>query len=132
MLLAPMLKDEVLCAAMHNAGAAFTLNRLSCGCELTLELLRPLSDSLSRGHFALLGGHAHREHNAHTDMLSDALPDDVWSQAIAGAKVTKSHRLELHFAVLDVVTRECYMATMSFRDPFFEQNSSRGAGGAKR
>ena len=63
MLLAPMMKDQVLCAALDNAGAAFSVNRLSAtNCDLTTELMKPLSDSLSHGHFALIAGHAHREH----------------------------------------------------------------------
>ena len=131
MLLAPMLDQQVLCAALDNAGTAFTINRLSCNCEMSLELLRPLTDSLSHGSFALLAGHAHREHNVHTDMLSHALPDDVWSQAISGAKVRRPHRLELHFAVLDVMTQECYLATVSFRDPLFARSTNRGAASAK-
>ena len=122
MLLAPMLDKQVLCAALDNAGAAFTLNRLSCNkCEMTLELLKPLADSLSHGRVALLAGHAHRHHNAHTDMLSHALPHDVWSQAVSTAAMSKSHRMELHFAVIDVTTAECYLATISIRDPQFKR-----------
>ena len=120
MLLAPVLLNaQVLCAALDNAGVAFTLNRLSCTkCDMLMELLKPLTDSLSHGRFALLAVHAHREHNnGHTDMLSHALPDNVWSQVVSDAKVSKPHRLELHFAVIDVVTAECYLTTMSFRDP---------------
>ena len=127
MLLAPLLHHQVLCSAMDNAGAAFSINRLSAKCELTLELLKPLADSLSRGQFALLGGHAHREHNAHTDMLSHALTDHLWSQVVAGANVAKPHRLEFHLAVLDMLTAECFLATMSIRDPHFARNSNLGA-----
>ena len=122
MLLAPMLDKQVLCAALDNAGAAFTLNRLSCsGCDMTQELLKPLADALSRGNVALLAGHAHRQHNAHTDMLSHALPRDVWSQALSSVQLSKPHRLEFHFAVVDVTTAECYLATMSVRDPQFKR-----------
>ena len=122
MLLAPMLDRQVLCAAMDNAGAAFTLNRLSgTSCEMTLELLKPLADSLSRGNVVLLAGHAHRQHNVHTDMLSHALPDDMWSQALSTAKLSKPRRLEFHFAVIDVQTAECYLATMAVRDPRFKR-----------
>ena len=93
MLLAPMLHHQVLCAALDNAGAAFILNRLSSTkCEMTMELLKPLSDSLSHGQFALLAGHAHRQHNAHTDMLSHALTDEIWSQVVAQAKIKKPHK----------------------------------------
>ena len=96
-----------------------------------MELLKPLSDSLSHGQFALLAGHAHRQHNPHADMLSHALPDEIWSQVVAQAKIKKHHRLEFHFAVLDVRTAECYLATMSVRDPHFAPNSSRAAPDAK-
>ena len=92
-----------------------------------MELLKALADSISRGQFCLLGGHAHREHNEHTDILSHALPDDVWSQVVAEAKISKTHRLEFHFAVLDVQTGECYLGTISIRDPHSARNSNRGA-----
>ena len=120
MLLAPVLDTQVLCSALDNAGVAFTLNRLSCTkCEMSMELLKPLADALSHGQFALLAGHAHRQHNVHSDMLPHALPDDVWLQVLSSAKVLKPHRLELHFAVVDVLSAECYLATMSFWDPQF-------------
>ena len=75
----------------------------------------------------LLAGHAHREFNAHTDMLSHALPDAVWSQVVSEAKVVRSHRLEFHFAVLDVETGDCYLATYGIRDPHHARNSIRDA-----
>lgn len=131
MLLAPLLRHQVLCSALDNAGAAFSINRLSAKCELTLELLKALADSLSHGQYVLLAGHAHRQHNAHTDILSHALPDFLWSQVVAGAKVSKPQRLEFHFAVIDVTTAECYLATISIRDPHFVQSSGRGARNAK-
>ena len=117
LLLGPMLDQHVLCAALDNAGSAFSVNSLTCSCEMSLELLRPLSDSLSRGQHALLAGHAHREHNAHADALSHPLTSDIWAQVIASAAVRKSHRMELQFAVFDVKTAECYLATISFKDP---------------
>ena len=132
MLLAPLLHHQVLCAALDNAGAAFTINRLSAAkCDMTMELMKPLADSLAHGQFALLAGHAHREHNVHTDILSHALPDSIWSQVVADARVKKHHRLEFHFAVIDVVTAECYLATMSIADPHFTQNSSPDAHDAR-
>ena len=117
LLLGPMLDQQVLCAALHNAGAAFSINSLSCNCEMSRELLKPLSDSLSRGSHALLAGHAHREHNAHADALSHPLNDNMWSQVLKSAKVRQHHRMELQFVVFDVKTFECFMATTSFRDP---------------
>lgn len=90
MLLAPLLHHQVLCAALNNAGAAFAINRLSStNCELSMELLKPLADTLSHGQIALLAGHAHREHNSHTDMLSHALPDHMWVQVVAQARIKK-------------------------------------------
>ena len=117
LLLGPMLDEHVLCAALDNAGTAFSINSLTCGCEMSLELLRPLSDSLSRGQHALLAGHAHREHNPHADALSHPLTDDIWMQVKASAAVHKKHRMELHFAIYDVATAESYVATISFKDP---------------
>ena len=47
-LLTPCLINKVLGCALDNSGVEFTLNALSSGCSLTLELLRSLADSLSR------------------------------------------------------------------------------------
>ena len=117
LLLGPMLDQHVLCAALDNAGSAFSINSLTCSCLMSLELLRPLSDSLSRGQHALLAGHAHREHNPHADALSHPLSNDLWAQVLTSATVRKHHRMELQFAVLDVDTEECFLATISFKDP---------------
>ena len=132
LLLAPMLQDEVLCSALDNAGAAFSINRLSCSCERSLELLRPLADSLVRGRFAVIAGHAHRVHNQHTDALSHSLSRGLWSQIVDSARTVKRHRAEIHFAVLDVSTGECYLATMSFQDPVLRRCTGRGAPDAER
>ena len=132
LLLAPMLKREVLCCALDNAGAAFCINRLSCGCERSLELLRALSDSLLRGQFAVIAGHVHRVHNEHTDALSHSLCDALWAQVVRSAWTKKTQRAELHFAVIDVVTGECYLATMSFRDPPLQRCTKQDARAAKR
>ena len=86
LLLAPMLRSEVLCCALDNAGAAFSINRLSCGCERALELLRSLADSLLRGQFTVIAGHAHRVHNDHTDELSHSLSDGLWAQVVRSAR----------------------------------------------
>ena len=131
LLLAPMLRREVLCCALDNAGVAFSINRLSCGCERSLELIRSLADSLFRGQFAVIAGHAHRVHNPHADALSHSLCDMLWSQVIRDARVKKPHRAELHFAVMDVVTGECLVATMSFVDPALKRCTVRGARDAK-
>ena len=79
--------------------------------------MRPLSDALSRGRFAMIAGHAHRVHNSHTDNLSHSLSHSVWNQVVNEARVKKPHRTELHFAVMDVKTGECFLATISFRKP---------------
>ena len=112
---APMLKQQVLCCALDDAGVAFTINRLSCKCQRSLELIRPLADALSRGRFAVIAGHAHRIHNSHTDNLSHSLSDELWNQVLREARVKKRHRTELHFAVLDMKTGECFLATISFK-----------------
>ena len=104
-----------------------TINKLSCGCERSLELLRPYADFLARGRFAVITGHAYRVHNSHTDKLSHSLSVDMWSQLAEDAKIKKRHRAELHFAVLDVKTAECLVATISFADPVLKRNIKRGA-----
>ena len=71
-------------------------------------------------------------HNVHTDILSHALSDGLWSQVVSEAKIKRPHRLEFHFAVLDIETAECYLATMSIRDPHFGQSLGRDARGAQR
>ena len=114
---APMLNQEVLCCALDNAGVVFTINRLSCKCKRSLELIRPLADVISRGRFAVLAGHAHRVHNSHTDNLSHSLSHEMWAQVVKNARVKKRHRTELHFAVIDVKTSECFLATISFKKP---------------
>ena len=131
LLLAPMLKKEVLCCALDNAGVAFSINRLSCGCERSLELIRPLADTIFRGQFAVIAGHSHRVHNDHTDALSHSLDDALWSQVVRDARKKKPHRAELHFAVMDVVTGECLVATMSFVDPVLKRCIARDADAAK-
>lgn len=131
LLLAPMLQAQVLCCALDNAGVAFSINRMSCGCERSLELMRPFADSVSRGQFSVIAGHAHRVHNSHTDALSHSLCDAVWTQVIKQARVRKTHRAELHFAVLDVKTRECYLATTSFTDPVLKRSINPDARGVK-
>ena len=127
LLLAPMLEKQVLCCALDNAGVAFTINKLSCGCERSLGLLRPFADVLARGRFAVVAGHAHRVHNSHTDKLSHSLCDQLWSQVASEAAVKRKHRAELHFAVLDVRTGECFVATMSFEDPCSKRGTRLGA-----
>ena len=111
MLLAPMLDQQVLCAALDNAGTAFTINRLSCNCEMSLELLRPLADSLSHGSFALLAGHAHRDCNTHANDLSHALPQELWKQLRVAVKPA---RQAFQLVVHDMEHNEAFTASMSF------------------
>ena len=130
LLLAPMLRRQVLCCALDKADVAFTINKLSCGCERSLELLRPFVDSLARGRFAVIAGHSHRVHNQHTDSLSHSLCAKLWSQVAEDAPVKKRHLAELHFAVLDVKTAECLVATISFADPVLKRNIKQDAAAA--
>ena len=123
-LLAPLLRKQVLCCALDNAGAAFTLNSLCCGCARSLQ---PLSDSLSCGNYGLLAGHAHRERNSHTDTLSHSLSTSVWSQVVSQAPIKKPHRMEFHFAALDVKTEECCLATWSCKRAVHRPSSTRDA-----
>lgn len=114
LILGPSAKGNVWCVAVDNSGAAFVLNKLSCGCPRTIELLRVLTASLTRNHSGLLAGHAHRHRNVHCDILSHPLTPGLWSQIIAAASAAKSHRDEIHFAVLDIRRQQCWVATMSF------------------
>ena len=122
-LLAPWMQGKVLACALDNAGVAFTLNSLSSGCSLTRELLRSLADTLCGAQLSLIGGHAHRERNTHTDALSHSLSADVWQRLIAGAATTQKRRLEFHFAVLDVRSGSCFLATWSCRKPYHARNT---------
>ena len=117
LLLAPLCRGKVFAAASDNAGTAFVLNSLSCGCPLSLELLRPLAASIESNHLGLVGGHAHRCHNVHADDLSHALHDHLWAAVLAQAKVKKSARMEVHFVVHDLWEGGAFAATISFARP---------------
>lgn len=117
LLLAPFLRDKVACAALDNAGTAFTINKLSSGCVWSLVLLRALADSCHKHRLGLLGGHAHRARNQHTDALSHALPLPMWRQVLRTAVKRRSNRMEFHFAVADTATGQCFLATMSLQRP---------------
>lgn len=114
LVLGPSARNNVWCVALDNSGAAYVLNKLSCRCPRTLELLRVLTANLARNDSGLLAGHAHRERNVHCDILSHPLSSTLWSQIIAEAAIVKPHRDEIHFAVLDIRRRECWVATTSF------------------
>ena len=118
LVLAQARKDNVWCAALDNAGPAFVLNRLSCGCPLTLELLRRLADCLATNHSGLLAGHAHREKNTHTDELSHLMTPSLWQQVLGGVASTRKNKDEVHFVVCNLHTRECFAATVAFTRPF--------------
>ena len=76
-LVAPFVGGKVVGCALDNTGVTFTLNSLSSGCAMTLQLLRHLADSLSYSQLGLVAGHAHRHRNVHTDELSHSLPIHV-------------------------------------------------------
>ena len=117
MLLAPFLRDTVACAALDNADTAFTINKLSSGCGRTLMLLRALADSCHKHRLGLLGGHAHRARNQHTDALSHALPSFMWRQVLRTAVRSRPNRTEFHFVVADTATGKCFLATTSVQRP---------------
>ena len=114
LLLAKHMCQKVLCCALDNAGVAYVLNALSSGCLRSLQLLRPVADTLAANHVGLIAGHAHRAKNTHTDELSHALNDSLWSQVFASARVSRKGHDELHFAILDIRRQECMLATVSF------------------
>ena len=113
-LLAPHVRHKVLCGAFDNAGVAFNLNSLSAGCRRTINLLRPLADTLATNHVGMIASHAHRVHNKHTDALSHSLNDQLWAQVFASARVNRSGHDELHLAILDMRRVECMLASISF------------------
>ena len=115
--LAPFLRGSVACCALDNAGTAFAVNSLSARCDRSSTLLQILADTTCDCQLGVIGGHAHRVHNAHTDDLSHALPRFMWQQVVRGAKLRKPHRIELHFAALDVASGECWLATTSLPKP---------------
>ena len=114
LLLAKHMCRKVLCCALDNAGVAYVLNALPSGCLRSLQLLRPVADTLAANHVGLIAGHAHRAKNTHTDELSHALNDSLWSQVFASARVSRKGHDELHFAILDIRRQECMLATVSF------------------
>ena len=114
LLLAPFNSNKVFAAATDNAGVAFVLNAMSCRCPWSLALLRPLADSLAKHHVGLIAGHAHRRFNEHADDLSHALSADMWRGIRAQARHSKVGRLQFHFVVHDMATKEAFAATMSF------------------
>ena len=117
LLLAPWCDDVVFASVTDNAGVAFVLNALSCNCPRSIELLRPLVDSLACHRLGLVGGHAHREHNHHSDVMSHAIPDALWDDLVQGAPHCKRNRMEIHFVVHDLYNNDCFAATISFRRP---------------
>ena len=118
-LLAPFLSRSVLTCALDNAGAAFSLNALSCGCHKSLRLLRWIADTLDAHSLGLLAGHAHREYNAHTDALSHPLSRAMWSRVIAQAPVSKKNMVELHFAIVNKWSGKAALATVAFKRAVF-------------
>ena len=117
LVLAQARKDNVWCAALDNAGAAFVLNKLSCGCPYTLELLRRLADCLAANRAGFLAGHAHRDKNTHTDTLSHIMTSALWSQVLQGVPAAFPHKDEVHFVVSNLRTGECWAATVAFSRP---------------
>ena len=116
LLLAPFCKGKVFAAATDNAGVAFVLNSMSCRCPMSLALLRPLADSLAKHHLGLIAGHSYRQHNSHADELSHALPQQVWDDLStqAAGRTRKRNRMEFHFVVHDMESKEAFAASMSF------------------
>ena len=117
LLLSHCIPDTVMCCAVDNAGVAFVLNALSCGCPWSRALLRILADKLAANRVGMIAGHAHRHRNTHADDLSHLLANVAWSQVVASAPRKQPARCELHFAILDLRRREACLATVSFAPP---------------
>ena len=107
----------VFTSALDNAGAAFVLNALSCNCQWSLALLRPLVDSLVFHRLGLVAGHAYREFNTHADDMSHIIPAHLWSDFVQRVPRVKLTRSEVHFVVHDLRTGDRFAATMSFALP---------------
>ena len=116
-VLGRLFPKQVWCAALDNSGAAFVLNKLSCGCPFSLELLSRLSDSLAVNRAGFLAGHAHREKNQHTDDLTHLMTPELWSQVLSSVQHSKAQKDEVHFVITDVRTGECWAATVAFSRP---------------
>ena len=129
MLLAPFLAGKIMCAALDNAGTAFTINKLSAGCPWSTTLLRSLVDCCHKHRLGLLAGHTHRTRNMHADALSHALPSNVWRQVERSAPEARHSRMEFPFAVADVATGKCFLATISVPKPACARDSRTDARG---
>ena len=116
-VLARLIRDKVWCAALDNAGAAFVLNKLSCGCPFALELLRRLADSLAANRAGFIAGHAHRAKNSHTDDLSHVMTSALWAQVLRSVPLSRPHKDEVHFVITELRTGDCWAATIGFTRP---------------
>ena len=114
LLVARFCTGKVLAAATDNAGVAFVLNSLSCSCPWSLALLRPLTDALATYRLGLVAGHAHRQHNTHTDELSHALPQSLWRSLSAQVPAPKEKHMLFNFVVHDMQYNQAFAASMSF------------------
>ena len=112
-LLAPTLRDKLLCCALDNAGAAYVLNALSCHSKSCRALLTTLTDSLVRFKFGLLADHARRHRNTHADALPRAISQATWKRITAHIK-NRGRKLMFHFVVLDTTTGDCRCAALCF------------------
>ena len=112
-----LIDKIVWCSALDNAGAAFVLNKLSCSCPFSLELLRRMADSMAANRAGFLAGHAHREKNSHSDDLSHLMSSALWSQVLESVPLSRPHRDEVHFVVAELRTGDCWAATIGFSRP---------------
>ena len=113
LLVASSLRDAVVASTTDNAGMALSINKMCCGCSESLKLLRPMADSLARFRVGLIADHVYRRFNQHCDDLSHALPFAIWQRYVTRVEV-RPGKSGIPFAVLDLVTGECFTACMSF------------------
>ena len=111
-LLAPFLKEQLLCAAADNAGAAFSINSFNCRHPATRRLMQILVDGVSQHKSWVVAGHGRRHRNTHTDRMTHSIHDSLWDQVLP----TVSKQLDrhiFHFAIMSTRTHECLTAAIT-------------------
>ena len=109
--LAPLLREQMLCAAADNAGTAFTINSLNSRDPRTRRLLQLIADCTTRHSCCVVAGHGRRHRNTHTDSMSHVLANDEhWTQAMTG--IGKHMPGVYHFAVCSASRKTCMLASL--------------------
>ena len=113
-VLAPFLQEKLLCTAVDNAGAAFSINAFNCRDAATRKLMQILVDAVSRHKSWVIAGHGRRHRNTHTDLMTHAISDALWDQVMTAEPVRAGCHV-YHFALMSTATRECFTAAITFK-----------------